>query len=302
MATETVKNLVLGGINSIEILDPSHVKEEDFATQFFLPKDSRVGALKLPLVEAAIRKLNPRVNLSFCTDSLGQKNSEYFGHFDLVIATELTKEEFLNVNEITRKLSIPLYVSGLHGMFSYICTDLIEHKSTKDHELGNQPRLPGTAINDVKKIVDVDTNTETSKEKVTIIDTYYPLKDIFHSKKLRKQLKRRQLNKLSGALPLIFALFDIARPVDVEECIDIELLKKHLLQACQNLDLPPNIVSEEYLNLFSNNAYAEFAPVAAIVGGMLAQDVIQYLGGKDSPINNCVIFDAHRSEIPIYYL
>lgn len=302
VATETVKDFVLGGINSIEILDLATVKEEDFGAQFFLPKDASIGALKLPLVEAAIRKLNPRVNLSTCTDHLEDKSEAYFQRFDLVIATELSKDTFLEVNRITRKLSLPLYVAGLHGMFAYIFTDLIEHKSSKDHELGNRPRLPGTTINDVKKIVAVETKVDDSKEVVTIVDQYFPLSEIFHSRKLRKQLRRRQLNKLSGALPMIFALFDIERPTDMEQCIDIDLLKKYLLEVCESLELPTQIVSEEYLELFSRNAYAEFAPSAAIVGGMMAQDVIQYLGGKDSPINNCVIFDAHRSEIPIYYL
>lgn len=297
-----MKNLVLGGIHSIEILDGSTVTEEDFATQFFLPRDAALGSLKLPLVVSAIRKLNPRVNLSICTDLLETKGEEYFKNFDLVIATELSKQSFLNINQITRLLSLPLYVSGLHGMFSYIFTDLIEHKSTKDYEIGNQPRAAGSAINDVKKIVEVVRQSNDTKEKVTIVDQYVPLAEMFQSKKLRKQLKRRQLKKLSGALPMTFALFEIDRPDDVEDCIDIELLRKHLLEVCLNLDLPPEIVTEEYLDLFSRNAFAEFAPSAAIVGGMVAQDVIQYLGGKDTPINNCVIFDAHRSEIPIYYL
>lgn len=302
IATETVKNLVLGGIHSIEILDAATVREEDFATQFFLPKDAPVGAPKLPLVEAAIRKLNPRVNLSICTDRLQEKDAAYFQKFDLVIATELPKADFLKVNEITRKLSLPLYVSGMHGMFSYIFTDLIEHRSTKDYELGNQPRTPNTAINGVKTIVEVTPKPDEGKESVTIVDQYTQLSELFASKKLRQQLKKRQLKKLSGALPMIFALFDIERPADAEECVDIALLKQQLTVVCENLDLPLEILSNEYLELFSRNAYAEFAPVAAIVGGMLAQDVIQYLGGKDSPINNCVIFDAHRSEIPIYYL
>lgn len=302
VATETVKNLVLGGIHSIEILDSATVCEEDFATQFFLPKDSPIGSLKLPLVEPAIRKLNPRVNLSICTDRLSEKDDTYFRKFDLVIATELQKLDFLNVNNITRKLALPLYVTGMHGMFSYILTDLIEHKSTKDYELGNQPRLPNTAINGVKKIVDVTLNVDQGKESVTIIDLYVPLDQIFDSKKLRQQLKKRQLKKLSGALPMLFALFEIGRPSDPQDCIDIQLLKTRLALVCEKLDLPQDILTDEYLDLLSRNAYTEFAPVAAIVGGMVAQDIIQYLGGKDSPINNCVIFDAHRSEIPIYYL
>ena len=302
LATEIVKNLVLGGIHSLEILDASTVREEDFATQFLLPADAQAAQLKLPLVREGIRKLNPRVNLSICTDTLESKGPEYWRRFDLVVATELTRAQFLKLNDATRALRLPLYVTGLHGLFAYVLADLIEHRSTKDHEFGNQPREAGTAINAVKKIVHVDPKPVDLKETVTIVDTYVPLRDMFSSKKLRQQLRQRQLNKLSGALPLIFALFDIPRPADSEALVDVDLLKKRLIEVCTALDLPPDIVSPEYTELFSRNAYAEFAPSAAIVGGMVAQDVIQYLGGKDSPINNCMIFDGHRFGVPIYYL
>ena len=67
VGTEVVKNLVLGGINSLEILDDSSVVEDDFLSQFFLPNENVVGKLKLPLVIDRIKDLNNRVNLSINT-------------------------------------------------------------------------------------------------------------------------------------------------------------------------------------------------------------------------------------------
>lgn len=37
IGSEIVKNLVLGGINTIEILDNSTIQPQDFAAQFFYP-------------------------------------------------------------------------------------------------------------------------------------------------------------------------------------------------------------------------------------------------------------------------
>lgn len=303
IGTETVKNLVLGGLNSIEILDDSLVKEEDFATQFFLPNDdSIVGQPKLPHVISSIKELNTRVHLLTNTSRLEEVGADYFKNFDLVIATELDKRELLRVNELTRSLNIPLYVAGLHGLFGYILTDLIQHESAKDYDKGNQARVANTSINGVKTITHVEVNEKENKERVTVLDQYVPLAEIFSSAKLTSQLNRRQLKRLSGALPLIFSLFEIPRPSDPEELIDEAQLREVLRQVCAKYLLPETTVSEEYLTAFAAQAYTEFSPSAAILGGILAQDVIQFFGKKDSPINNCLIFDAARSELPIYYL
>lgn len=303
IGSETVKNLVLGGLNTIEILDGSVVKEEDFAAQFFLPNDDAiVGQLKLPLVLPNIQELNPRVNLLINTTNLADVPLDYYKNFDLVVATELTKPQLFAINQITREHKIPLYVAGEHGMFGYIFTDLIEHTSTKESPTGNQAKVAGTKINGVKEIVNVEWKNNDETEVVTILDTFSPLQQIFDSKRLPLQLNKRQLKRLSGALPLVLSLFDIGRPENAEEDVAKDLLLNHGNAICKRLGISQQVLSEEYLDLFSRQAFTEFSPVAAIIGGFLAQDIIQFLGRKDSPINNCLIFDAIRSEAPIYYL
>lgn len=306
---EIVKNLVLGGINTLEILDSSRVKEEDFLAQFFLPnKDDIVGELKLPLVIEQIKDLNNRVNLSTNTDDLSsilndsQKAGSYLGKFDLIIGTELTKGEIFNLNDYTRNLNIPLYICGLHGMFGYILSDLLRHTATSEKDAGNQPRVPNTKINRCKTITKVEYNREDNKEIVTIVDDFIPILEIFKSQELPKQLNRRQMKRLSAAFPLIFSLFEIPRLEDPEETINIDVLRKQLKDICNQFGIPETVLNDEYLTLFSNQAYTEFAPVAAILGGCLAQDVIQFLSRKESPINNCLVLDAFKSEMPIYLL
>lgn len=303
IGSETVKNLVLGGLNSIEILDSSTVKEEDFAAQFFLPNDdSIIGLLKLPLVLPNIQELNPRVSLLSNTTDLSEIPREYFKSFDLVVATELTKSQLLAINEITREHRIPLYVAGEHGMFGYIFTDLVEHTSTKESAMGNHAKVAGLKMNDVKEIVNVESKDDGESEIVTIRDVFSPLHLIFESNKLPLQLNRRQLKRLPGTLPLILSLFEIDRPSNPQDDIDKSLLFERATKVCETLGISSNVITEEYLEYFSKQAFTEFTPVAAIIGGFLAQDIIQFFGKKDSPINNCLIFDAVQSEAPIYYL
>lgn len=304
IGTEIIKNLVLGGLSSIEILDDSTVKEEDFAAQFFLPNDdSCIGEVKLPLMINKIKELNNRVNLSINTNTLKHvlEDPAYFKKFDIVIATELQKDEMFLLNSHTRTLNIPLYVTGLHGMFGYIFTDLIEHLSSSEKDAGNQLREVGTKINRHKTITKVDYDEGSHKEVVTILDEFVPLSEIFESKQLPKQLNRRQMKRLTAAVPLIFSLFEFDR-IDPEKFVDREMLKSVATDICEKLDIPATVLSEEYLDMFASQAFTEFSPVAAILGGTLAQDVIQFLSKKESPINNVLILDSRKSEMPIYLL
>lgn len=47
---------------------------------------------------------------------------------------------------------------------------------------------------------------------------------------------------------------------------------------------------------------AELSPVAAVLGGILAQDTINVLGKMEQPIQNILLFDGDTSEAPIIVL
>lgn len=51
-------------------------------------------------------------------------------------------------------------------------------------------------------------------------------------------------------------------------------------------------VSPVWLEQVGRHADAELAPVCAIVGGVVASEVIKVISGKGAPINNAFFFDA----------
>ncbi|KAI3406937.2 AOS1 [Candida oxycetoniae] len=304
VGTECVKNLVLGGLNSIEILDDTVVKDVDFASQFFLPKDdSIIGQLKLPLVEDNIKRLNPKVNLTINVSSVDESivNKDYLKQFDLIVGTDLLKQQIVKLNSSTRELNLPFYVSGMHGMFGYIFADLIEHVAVAEWGESSIPRKANIELARNKTIIDVKNNPQKKVDLLTIQDVYSPIETIFKSKHVSKTLTKRQ-SKKCGPLPLIFALFNIPAPSNPEDTIDIDLLKHEAIEACKDLNLEPSCITDEYLQLFSRQAYTEYSPTAAILSGTLAQDIIQFLGKKDSPINNVLILDGTTSRMPIYQM
>ncbi|KAI5970936.1 AOS1 [Candida margitis] len=302
VGTECVKNLVLGGLNSIEILDNSVIKEEDFAAQFFLPNDdSVVGKLKLPLVVDKVKELNSKVDLSINTSSLEDAfaKPDYFKDFDLVVATELNKSQIISLNEITRGLNIPLYVGGMHGLFGYILIDLIEHTSYNEFNQSSVPRKVNVDLSRNKTMTVVKPDPIKKVDIVTIKDVYSPLETIFHSKEIPKYASKRELRKCT-VLPIIFALFEIPRLDNPEDVVDPQLLREKTEEVYKTLNLPISTFSEDYIQTLSQQAYTEFSPTAAILGGALAQEVIRFLSKNYTPMNNVVILDATKAAMPVY--
>lgn len=302
VGTECVKNLVLGGLNSIEILDSSKVKEEDFAAQFFLPNDdSIVGQLKLPLVVDNIKELNTKVDLSINTTPLDDAlaNPDYFKKFDFVVATEITKPQIIQLDDITRKFNIPLHVSGMHGFYGYILVDLIEHISQNELNESSIPRKVNIEDTRNKRIIAVKPDPQRKIDLVTYKDVFSPLKTIFDSKELAKNASKRELRKCN-VLPVIFALFDVPRPKNPSDVIDINLLRDKVKETYKALNLPISTFSEENIQNLSQQAYTEFSPTAAILGATLAQELIRFLGKDYTPMNNVIILDSLHASMPIY--
>lgn len=299
---EVVKNLVLGGINSIELLDNSSIKFEDYGAQFFLPNDdSKIGQLKLPNVIDSIKDLNNRVEIKINTQDVNKlldNEPSFFKNFDLIVATELEKRQILKLNKVTRDFKRPLYVTGSHGLFGYIMADLIENLSESEKDVGNQLRTAGTKLSLGKSIIKSELNLSKDKELVTILDKYNLIDKIFESELLPQQLNRRQLKRLSPAIPLILALLDMNRNHDIDP---IEL-KDKAIEVCKKIKIDQGIITDLYVENLTRQGFTEFSSSSAILGGCLAQDIIQFLGKKESPINNVLILDGLRAEMPIFSL
>ena len=57
------------------------------------------------------------------------------------------------MNKLTRDLNIPMYLTGMHGLFGYIITDLIEHESIVTKPKGNVSRQSGFNYHPIKLLL-----------------------------------------------------------------------------------------------------------------------------------------------------
>jgi ubiquitin-like 1-activating enzyme E1 A len=309
LANEIAKNLVLAGVGSLTILDNASVTEVDLGAQFFLgEKDEVVGKNRAEAARPNIQKLNPRVRVHIDTEGVTTKGPSYFAAFDIVVATDLDPTAFNLVNVATRVNHKPFYAAGTHGMYGFIFSDLIQHTYVIERDLGNVATQPGQETR-TRSIVDVKTRKEGPKtiESVTkteLYSTWFLASDLANLPEEYLNSKRR-LRSVNPALSCLRALWEFMQingrrlPSNRE---DLKMFTQIATQKHKALSLPSETLSSEFLRQFLQNLGSEIAPVTAILGGQLAQDVINVLGQKQQPIQNMVIFDGTSMEASMYAL
>jgi amyloid beta precursor protein binding protein 1 len=101
--SESLKNLVLGGISSFTVVDASKVCASDLGNNYFVDWDS-LGQSKAKTVSALLHELNDAVDAKFMEEmpeALLESNPAFFSRFTLVIATQVK----LQMSVVLRVLS-----------------------------------------------------------------------------------------------------------------------------------------------------------------------------------------------------
>lgn len=309
LANEIAKNLVLAGVGSLTVLDSAIVTEADLGAQFLLSEvENPVGQNRAEAASVALRKLNPRVQVIVDSEGVKSKGPSYFANFDIVIATDLDPDSFNLINTATRINGKAFYAAGTHGMYGFIFSDLIEHDYVIERDLGNVATQLKQETR-TRSIVDVKTKKEGPKvvESVTkreLYSTWFLASDVASLPEEYTKSKRR-LKSVSPTLSCLRALWEFMQiqggrlPSNRE---DLKLFTQIATQKHKALSLPSETLRPEFLRSFLQNLGSEIAPVTAILGGQLAQDVINVLGQKQQPIQNMVIFDGTTMEALMYPL
>ena len=309
LGNEVAKNLVLAGIGSLTMVDPEVVTEADLGAQFFLTADD-VGKTRAMAASPQVQKLNPRVRVLVDQEDIRAKDPSFFALFDMVIATDLDTDLLNLLNVATRIAKRPFYAAGVHGMFGFIFNDLIEHdyvirrdRSNLATQLGPETRtrrviaVSSSAEDDGSRVVEQVTKRELYSTWFLASDDA-PLPDEY----LRSP---RRLRAVTPALPCFRALWAFQQmfgrlPSHTRE--DLQNFTRLATQKHAQLRLPSGSLRSEFLRSFLQNLGSESAPVTAMVGGQLAQDVVNVLGHTQQPIQNMVIIDGTSIIAPMYPL
>lgn len=309
LGNEIAKNLVLAGIGSLTIIDHDNVTEADLGAQFLVSlEEGHVGMNRAQASLAAIQKLNPRVSVIVDTDDVRLKTASYFALFDMIIATDLDPDALNIINTATRLNIRPFYAAGTHGLYGFIFADLIEHDFVIEREKPNVATQP-KAETRTRIIYNVQTKREGDKtiemvSKKELYSTWLLASDGALLPEDYTKSKRR-LRAVTPALSCLRALWEFQaqhggrNPADKN---DLGAFTRMATHKHKELSLPAETLTAEFLRSFLQNIGCEIAPVTAILGGQIAQDVINVLGQTQQPIQNMVIFDGNNMEANLYPL
>ncbi|PIC12455.1 hypothetical protein B9Z55_028460 [Caenorhabditis nigoni] len=114
LATETLKSLVLAGVQSFYIVDDARVEQADIGQNFFLHMDD-IGRSRAEATLEKLTELNPSVlGSSSCQSStaLTQEDVEKLATFSVVVAVNQTEEVDANSLKFCTTFPYRLYVSS----------------------------------------------------------------------------------------------------------------------------------------------------------------------------------------------
>ncbi|KAK4175024.1 putative DNA damage tolerance protein [Triangularia setosa] len=309
LANEIAKNLVLAGINSLTICDHSPVTPADLTSQFFLSAEpsSPINTNRAIAASTAIQRLNPRVTINIDTVDIRLKPPSYFSAFDIVIATDLDAPTLNLINTATRLNNRKFYAAGSHGMFGFLFSDLIEHDFIISRNVSNIPTAIGPE-SPTRSIISCSPSPNDPKvELVTkreLFSTWLLASSSPLPSEMLKSPRRRKV--VTPILSCLRALWEFENqfgcqpnPNDKAQLAQFTIMCGEQHKA---LGLPAETLRSETLRAFLMNIGREISPVTAVLGGQLAQDVINVLGRTQQPIQNFVVFDGERMEAGVYAL
>ncbi|VFQ62173.1 unnamed protein product [Cuscuta campestris] len=127
--SETLKNLVLGGVGSITVVDGSKVEVGDLGNNFMVD-ESNVGQSKARCVCSFLQELNDAVKAKFIEEypkELIETNPSFFTQFTLVVATQLTEDSMMKLDSICREANVILVFARSYGLTGLVRISVKEH-------------------------------------------------------------------------------------------------------------------------------------------------------------------------------
>jgi ubiquitin-like 1-activating enzyme E1 A len=287
LAAEIAKNLVLTGIGSLTINDHRNVAPNDLAGNFFLTERD-LGKNRAMCAARGIQELNPNVKIIVDTDDFTEKSSDYFAQFSAIILTNSDTAEALRINEIVRtiyereKRAIALFQCEIHGFSCYSMQDLISHtarltKKTKDQLTGLE--------------------SEESSEKTF---QYCSFANIIgasaNSTDVLRQFRKPSERELGRMWLVLQILFQFRNEYHLSSDRKNEIPAEQFTEYAQNYakahNLAANYFSSEFIANFVRCLGVEVSPIVAVFGGMIAQEVLKIISGKDEPLNNVIVYHS----------
>lgn len=269
VGAEVCKNVVLTGVNSVTLLDHRNLGKTDFPGQFMATFDS-VGENRAEASVARLSSLNPNVKVTAIPEQLSDKTEDFFDQFNVVCVVGYPFDVAEKVDTICRSKKISFLVADCFGAFGYMFSDLGE--SFKCHSETENKEKDGTV-----------TKTVNQHEV-----SFKSMADSIPFGKFDVDLSKQQ--KMSKVL--LLSLLKDKLISENQFMADFEVQIDQFLELGAKLQIEPEALPLTYLADAAFNTQKGNAEVAAVLGGVIGQEVIKIASRNDLPFNNFFSYNA----------
>ncbi|XP_071762765.2 SUMO-activating enzyme subunit 1 [Centroberyx gerrardi] len=297
LGAEVAKNLILAGVKGLTLLDHEQVTEESCRAQFLVPVTAQGQNRAQASLERA-QYLNPMVEVRAVAKPVEDQPDDFFQQFDAVCLTGCSRDLMVRVDQLCSQRNIKVFCGDVYGYYGYMFCDLgKEHNYVEEKpKLVKPPRDPNDGPEAKKAKVDPN---ETTMVKKTA--SFCPLKEALEvdwtSEKAKAGLKRTPVDYFLLHVLLKFRT-DKGRDPDPQSFAeDGQLLKQIRDDVLEALAVSGDLLSDDFVSY----CFSEMAPVCAVVGGVLGQEVVKALSQRDAPHRNFFFFDGRKGNGVVDY-
>merc|ERR1712012_833949 len=272
------------------ILDHEPLTKEDSVSCFLAPT-TEVGKNRAQASLERLKQRNPMVEVTADSDNLEAKEKKFFENFDVVIVTNYPKDVILKVNKICRANNIKFFAGDIFGFFGYSFMDLIKHEYVEE-EVKTQEAKEGQAeAKKAKMEANEEEETKMVKKSMEFVDLEKALNVDWSQDTYAKRIRRMDPAYFILQILLEFQSREGCSPRADMRDEDMKLLISLKDSIISKYGLPDKKTPDEILPML----FSELSPVAAIIGGVLGQEVIKVISNKDSPHNNFFLYNPLES-------
>ncbi|KAJ3366501.1 hypothetical protein GGF32_005503 [Allomyces javanicus] len=285
LAAEAVKAMALAGVGKLVIVDHATVTPKASAANFFVAKEG--GDRAAEVVAAGARVLNPLVDVEARTDvdvtrvateDDRERVRAVLASVDVVVLCDVLVPVAITINTMARQLGVKTFFAAVWGFNAVLMADLLEH--TFLHESSESS-------------ADKDGDPIVTRQRITLA---FPSLTEALAYSLATKLPPRQLKKsvtptlLSFLAVIAYMREHDGRHPDLAKDADRDAVRAAMaLQAKQHGVAVPDVDAMALQRLFRGSTL-ELAPVCAVAGNLLAQEVLKTVQGKQRPLSNVMIY------------
>jgi ubiquitin-like 1-activating enzyme E1 A len=289
VSSEVLKNLVLAGIRALCCDNRTYPEAVLDTPSFFLSAQHRIActadtepAAKKPkygtvaeAVQTGVGELNPLLGAcDIVSTPVSELTSEFLSQFSIVVASRIGMSDAIRISKATTAAGGKFYMADCFGLFGASAFDLGKNHTYRA-EKGKELMDP--------KILEPYVDLETVF-KVALADAT----NRFHKTPPPAWIRYRSI--------LEYVERTKSWPSEENSKDFVKVVRGWIEENSPSL-LENELLSESALEDLAKVSTSEVAPVCAVLGGIIGNEVIKAISVKGEPANNTLLFDGLSSKL-----